>query len=191
MAYYGIMWCNVACIWKKTKNTNGRIYLSITDSYYDKEKKTSRSKTIESIGYLDELEKQYKDPIAHFQKRVEYLRLEKSEKQIPVNFSFSASDKLSIGDAVRKNFGYAALSKIYHELEIHKFLINRQRNSKEQYDANTILKMLVYSRILAPASKKHPLRTVDISLKKQTTLLMMFTVALRFLKNTGKTFRYG
>ena len=139
---------------KKTKNANGRIYLSITDSYYDKEKKTSRSKTIESIGYLDELEKQYKDPIAHFQKRVEELRLEKSEKQTPVNFSFSVSDKLSIGDDFRKNFGYAALSKIYHELEIHKFLTNRQRNSKEQYDANTIMKMLVYSRILAPASKK-------------------------------------
>ena len=139
---------------KKTKNANGRIYLSITDSYYDKEKKTSRSKTIESIGYLDELEKQYKDPIAHFQKRVEELRLEKSEKQTQVNFSFSASDKLSIGDDFRKNFGYAALSKIYHELEIHKFLINRQRNSKEQYDANTIMKMLVYSRVLAPASKK-------------------------------------
>lgn len=139
---------------KKTKNANGRIYLSITDSYYDKEKKTSRSKTIESIGYLDELEKQYKDPIAHFQKRVEELRLEKSEKQAPVSFSFSVSDKLSMGDDFRKNFGYAALSKIYHELEIHKFLINRQRNSKEQYDANTIMKMLVYSRILAPASKK-------------------------------------
>ena len=66
---------------KKTKNANGRIYLSITDSYYDKEKKTSRSKTIESIGYLDELEKQYKDPIAHFQKRVEELRLENQKNR--------------------------------------------------------------------------------------------------------------
>ena len=49
---------------KKT-NRNDRIYLSITDSYYDKQKKTSRSKTIESLGYLDDLEKIYDDPIAH------------------------------------------------------------------------------------------------------------------------------
>ena len=40
------------------------------------------------------------------------------------------------------------------ELELDKFLNNRQRHTKESYDANTILKMLVYSRILAPASKK-------------------------------------
>ena len=139
---------------KKAKQRNGRIYLSITDSYYDKQKKVSRSKTIEPIGYLDELEKLYDDPIAHFTKRVEQLREEKKIKQAPINFTFFNTDRLCIGDNLRKNFGYAALSKIYHELEIDRFLINKQRHSKESYDANTIMKMLVYSRILAPASKK-------------------------------------
>ena len=43
---------------------------------------------------------------------------------------------------------------IYHELELDKFLNNRQRHSKGSYAANTIMKMLVYSRILASASKK-------------------------------------
>lgn len=139
---------------KQTKNRNGRIYLSITDGYYDREKKTSRSKTIESLGWLDELEKQYDDPIAHFQKRVAQLKQEKKVRKAPINFTFYDSDHLCIGDDFRKNFGYAALSKIYHELGIHTFLINRQRHSKEEYDANTIMKMLVYARLLAPASKK-------------------------------------
>lgn len=139
---------------KKTKRPNGRIFLSITDSYYDKQKKTSRSKTIESLGYLDDLEKQYPDPIAHFSKRVEELRKEKQNKQAPVNFSFYDSDHLCINDDFRKNFGYTALSKIYHELGIHTFLNHRQRHSKEEYNANTIMKMLVFSRLLAPASKK-------------------------------------
>ena len=49
---------------KKTPNLNGRIRLSIVDTYYDKAKKCSRQKTIESIGWLDELEKKYNDPIA-------------------------------------------------------------------------------------------------------------------------------
>lgn len=42
---------------KKTPNRNGRIRLSIVDTYYDKQKKSTRQKTIESIGYLDDLEK--------------------------------------------------------------------------------------------------------------------------------------
>ncbi|XCP85907.1 hypothetical protein ABXS75_03645 [Roseburia hominis] len=139
---------------KKTPNPKGRIRLSIVDSYYDKEKKYARQKTIESLGWLDELEKQYDDPIAHFTKRVEQLKAEKKARQAPINFTFFDSDRLCVGDDFRKNFGYAALSKIYHELGIHTFLINRQRHSKEQYDANTIMKMLVYSRLLFPASKK-------------------------------------
>lgn len=139
---------------KKTPNSHGRIRLSIVDTYYDKAKKCSRQKTVESIGWLDELEKQYEDPIAHFTKRVAELNEEKQKKQAPIHFTFYDSDRLCIGDDLRKNFGYAALSRIYHELGIHTFLTNRQRHSKEQYDANAIMKMLVYSRLLFPASKR-------------------------------------
>lgn len=139
---------------KKTPNLHGRIRLSIVDNYYDKIKKCSRQKTVESIGWLDELEKKYDDPIAHFSKRVEQLNEEKKNKQAPIQFSFYDTDRLCVGDNLRKNFGHAALSQIYHELGIHTFLINRQRHSKEQYDVNAIMKMLVYSRLLFPASKK-------------------------------------
>lgn len=140
---------------RKTKTASGRIYLAIVDSYYDKQRKMSRSKTIESLGYLDDLEKRFDDPIAHFQKKVEELKAKKNARQAPINFTFYDSDRLCTTDtSLRKNFGYAALSKIYHELQIDKFLINRQRHSKEEYDANTIMKMLVYSRLLSPASKK-------------------------------------
>ena len=102
-----------------------------------------RQKTVESIGWLDELEKQYEDPIAHFTKRAAELNAEKQKKQAPIHFTFYDSDRLCIGDDLRKNFGYSALSRIYHELGIHTFLTNRQRHSKEQYDANAIMKMLV------------------------------------------------
>ena len=139
---------------KKTPNKSGRINLAIVDGYYDKATKKTKHKVIESLGYLDELEKQYDDPIDYFTKRAKKLTEEKKSRQAPINFTFYDSDRLCVGDNLRKNFGYAALSKIYHELELDKFLNNRQRHTKESYDANTILKMLVYSRILAPASKK-------------------------------------
>ena len=139
---------------KKTPNKSGRINLAIVDGYYDKATKKTKHKVIESLGYLDELEKQYDDPIDYFTKRAKKLTEEKKARQAPINFTFYDSDRLCVGDNLRKNFGYAALSKIYHELELDKFLNNRQRHTKESYDANTILKMLVYYRILAPASKK-------------------------------------
>ena len=139
---------------KKTPSKSGRINLAIVDGYYDKATKKTKHKVIESLGYLDELEKQYDDPIDYFTKRAKQLTEEKKSGQAPIHFTFYDSDRLCIGDNLRKNFGYAALSKIYHELELDKFLNNRQRHSKESYDANTIMKTLVYSRILAPASKK-------------------------------------
>lgn len=127
----------------------------------------SRSKTVESLGYLDDLQKQYDDPVAHFQKYVNQLKAAKKEKRASIDLSFYDSDRLCTSDtALRKNFGYAALSQIYHELEINKFLVNRQRHTKEQYDANTIMKMLVYSRLLFPASKKSSYEKREVFFEK-------------------------
>ena len=56
------------------------VFFRQNDTYYNKAKKCSRQKTIESIGWLNELEKQYDDPIAHFQKRVEQLKADKSRQ---------------------------------------------------------------------------------------------------------------
>ena len=86
---------------KKTPNPQGRIRLSIVDTYYDKVKKCSRQKTVESIGWLDELEKQFDDPISHFTKRVAELNREKKEKQAPIHFTFCDSDRLCVNENLR------------------------------------------------------------------------------------------
>lgn len=52
---------------KKTPKPKGT-YLAITESYYDKEKKATRQKTIMGLGYLEELRKEFPDPIAYFEK---------------------------------------------------------------------------------------------------------------------------
>lgn len=146
---------------KKTPSSNGRIRLSIVDTYYDKTKKTTRQKTIESIGFLDELEKEYDDPIAHFQLRVEQLRIQKQEKKASLIFEFSPNDKIKKNMSLRKNFGYAAASFVYHTLGIHTFLTNRQRHAKMKYNANHIMELLVYSRLLYPSSKKKAFENKD------------------------------
>lgn len=140
---------------KKVKNKKtGRIYLSIVQSYRDNSSNYPKSTTIKSLGYLDELERQYDDPITYFNKEITRMNEQNAISNSPLTFTIGKDERISTDYTNRKNFGYTALSKIYHELEIDKFLINRQRHLKEDYDANAIMKLLVFSRLLYPASKK-------------------------------------
>ena len=139
---------------KKTPQKNGRIFLSIVDGYYDKKKGYSRQVTIEKLGYLDELKKQYEDPIEFFSQKVYELKTIKAERKAAVSVTFFPEDKIASDIVYRKNFGHTVFSQIYHELEINKFLINRQRSTRMDFDTNNIMKLLVFSRLLNPASKK-------------------------------------
>lgn len=140
---------------KKSFNTKtGRTYLAIVHGYRDEKTGKPKTKTIQSIGYLDELLQEYPDPIAHFTTIAKAMDEERLQDNASYQFSIHKNDSLEIGSSNRKNFGYFALSKIYHDLGIHTFLTNRQRHTKDEYDADTIMKLLVYSRLLKPASKK-------------------------------------
>ncbi len=138
---------------KSTNRKSGRTYLSVVESYYDKASKSSRTKTIESLGYLDELLEHYDDPIAHFSAYVDELK-ERESNEKAFTLEFSADEKLEVGTNLRKNFGHVVLSSIYHELGIDRFLISRQRSTKIKANTNDIMKLLVFSRLLSPGSKK-------------------------------------
>lgn len=139
---------------KNLNKKTGRTYLSIVHNYRDKETKTTRAKVIKSLGYLDDLEKEFDDPIAYFTEEAKRLDEKRIAGNAPISFTIARDEIISNDSVNRKNFGYAALSKIYHELGLHTFLINRQRHSNEEYDANSIMKMLVFSRLINPCSKK-------------------------------------
>ncbi len=68
----------------------------------------STGRTVKSLGYLDELEKEYD----------------------------------------------AAILKIYHELGLHRFFNNRAGNENFKFNTNSILILLIVSRLLSPGSKK-------------------------------------
>jgi len=53
---------------KKSKyKKTGRTFLSIAHNFWDNVTKKSKTKTVQKLGYLDELKKKYDDPIAHFE----------------------------------------------------------------------------------------------------------------------------
>jgi len=139
---------------KSINKKTGRTYLSIVHSYWNSQEKKNRSTVIKSIGYLDDLEKEHSDPIAFFTQEAIEMESQRLKDNSDYSFSIKKSESLPIGTTNRKNFGYVAFSKIYHELGIHTFLTNRQRHSKEVYDADSVMKMLVFLRLLSPSSKK-------------------------------------
>ncbi len=151
---------------KLFNSKTGRTYLSIVQSYRDKDSKKTRAKTIESLGYLDELEKQYENPIAFFQEKIKQMNALQAAEKYDVTLRIGSEERIQMNAVNRKNFGYAALSKIYHDLGLHTFLVNRQRHSKEEYDANSIMKLLVFSRLLYPASKKKTYENKEVFFEK-------------------------
>ena len=135
-------------------NNKGRKYLSIVQGYRDPVTKKVRHKTVKSLGYLDDLAKEHEDPIAHFKAVVEEMNKKAALEKEPVKLDIDPQETLTEGPANRKNIGYAALSKLYHELGLHIFFYNNSRSFKSEFNTNNIMKLLVFSRILAPASKK-------------------------------------
>lgn len=65
---------------------------------------------------------------------------------MPISIKINKNEKLIEGTNNRKNFGYSALSKIYHELEIDKFLISKFKNRNvSEFKINNIMKLLVFA----------------------------------------------
>ncbi len=64
----------------KEKRKNGT-NLCIVQSYRDPITKVSKTKRIMNVGYLEDLQKQYDDPIAHFQEVAKQMTEEYSTNE--------------------------------------------------------------------------------------------------------------
>lgn len=137
---------------KTYSKKTGRTYLSIVQGYRDNEGR-SKQKTVQKVGYLDELEKEYDDPIAHFTKVAAAMDKERqTTKNVTVTMDMDSQvDRNSVN---RKNYGYLVFSKIYHELDIHRFLKNARRHANFMFNTDAIMRLLVYTRLLYPGSKR-------------------------------------
>ncbi|WP_373657541.1 IS1634 family transposase ISSeq4 [Sporomusa acidovorans DSM 3132] len=133
----------------KQSISNGKIYLSFVQGYRADGK--VKQKTIEKLGYLDDLKKSYDDPIAHFKSIAKERNLaDTSERSIEV----SLNRRLESNTSTRKNLGYAIAKRIYSLLGINKFLQNKQKHLTIEYNLNSIFSLLTFNRFLFPSSKK-------------------------------------
>ena len=137
---------------KKNSTKNGRILLTFTKAYREGGKNKQRN--IETIGYLDELEKIYDDPLAHFREIARQRTKEEALETQPVHIELDPVTRIEEGERGLRNLGYVAFEKIYHELGIHAFFKNQQRRQKMEFNLNALFRLLVYSRLIDPGSKK-------------------------------------
>ncbi len=141
----------------KTITAKGVPRLYIYETYYEKDPTTGkprvRSKMIESLGRLDELKKKYDDPVAHFKAVCQQRTSEKKENR-NVSLSIDLDTQMDVREDDLKNVGYGILKELYKELELDKFWNWKTRGLSIKYSIDQIFRLLVFSRVLYPGSKK-------------------------------------
>jgi len=149
----------VVCMFvKKSWNKNGRVLLSIAHGYSIDGH--TRHRTIEHLGYLDDLQKIYDDPIAHFKEVAKQKTLEYNEEE-KIDLHITSNKKLETNKKYRKNLGYIFPKKIYDELEIGNFFQKVQRKVNSEFSLTSIFKLLLFNRIVCPSSKRKAFEAKD------------------------------
>lgn len=181
----------------------GKIYLSFVQGYRDENGKV-KQKTIEKLGYLEDLKKLYDDPIQHFK---EIAKQKRNEEVTEITIKNINTQKINKG-CIQKNLGYCILKSIYKELKIDSFLNSKQKNLNIDYKLNDIFSLLVFSRILYPSSKKETYKNKNIyfdkfdfseddmyraltylkSYKDEIELLLWNNTKEKYNRDTSKTF---
>ncbi len=108
---------------------------------------------IESLGRLDELQKKYDDPVAHFKQVAAEKTLENKQSKT-VSVAIDTTQKLTENEDNLKNVGYGIFKELYKQLELDKFWNWKCSNLSLDYSIDKIFRLLVFSRLLFPASKK-------------------------------------
>ena len=142
---------------KVTKQKNGRINLTFVEGYRDPLTKKNKHKVIKNLGYVDEYLDLYEDPIAHFRAvaRKKTAEMKENEAKKEINLGIVCEDEpMEVDEDSMYNIGFLPLSSIYHELKLDQFLINRQRSKSIDFSLNDVMQLLVYTRIIAPGSKR-------------------------------------
>ncbi len=129
------------------------IYLAIQEGYYDSATKKNRTRIVQSLGYLDALKKEYDDPIAFFSQKAKEMTAQKKQEKSAC-LTINTAEKMEVLTDDIRNVGYGVLKQLYKSLEIDKFWNWKTRNLSIEFSVDKIFRLLVFSRILIPASKK-------------------------------------
>lgn len=136
---------------KKKKGT----YLQMYDSYWDKEKKESRTKSVMAFGYVEELiSDELPDPVTYYKDFVTKKNEERAallaERSRPRAFS----------SIVENNVGHFLLHSLLTELNVKETVDILASQMRFQFSVYDMLAQLIYARVIAPCSKSKTVSSV-------------------------------
>lgn len=127
---------------------------------YRKEDGKNATKNVERLGTLADLKSRFgeDDPIGGAKKYIAELTAAEKEANRKVLVEYSPTTPIAKGEQRLYNGGYLFLQKIYYELGLDYICKKIAKKHKlVQYDLNSILSMLIYTRVLDPKSKRSSL----------------------------------
>lgn len=160
---------------KIPEKKSGRTYLTIVRSVWKNGR--SHKRTVKSLGYVDELEKVYPDPIAHFTKVVKEMSEKEKTAKTELTMTFAVGETMDFDANNRKNIGYMPFSHLYRELKIDAFFRNRQRSLNVDFKLDHIFRLLIFGRLVFPGSKRKRTSGVRRCLRKAPLVWMTCTAA--------------
>ena len=146
---------------KVTKSKNAAS-LYVIKSVYNSKTQSNSSKIVEKLGTEIELREKLNgaDPYEWAKEYIKRLNEEEKEQTRKILVPFEQSKIISKGEQRSFNGGYLFLQKIYNELKLNKICKDISQKYKFDFDLNSILSRLIYSRVIFPSSK---LATYELS----------------------------
>ena len=128
----------------KKATLKGRTYLSIVESFYNREKKGTAHRTHKSLGSVEtHMANGMDDPIAVFQKEVDELNQKKHYE----------GERMISSTSPLCHLGYFPLKSIMERLDIKKYVDYFKLTTDFGFDLYELLSSLVYARSVNPCSK--------------------------------------
>lgn len=138
---------------KRDKKKNGRVYLSVTESYRNAEG-VQRNRVVRSLGYLDDLEREWGPGALE---RCEAIRdemtAEARERTAPQALTIHPAEKVDMRADNRKNIGVAVPLAYYNMLGVERAIRNACRGRRIGFDCNAAMRLLVADRLFDRSSK--------------------------------------
>ena len=136
---------------KKKKGT----YLQMYESYWDKEKKQSRTKSIAAFGYVEDLiSDELPDPVTYYKEFVQQKNQERAASLA------EETRPRAFGSPAEIYAGHFLLHSLLAELKVRDTIDILASQMRFQFSVYDMMAQLIYSRVLCPCSKSKTVSSV-------------------------------
>lgn len=131
----------------KQTRQNGKVYLQIAETTYNKTTKKSSNKCYQKLGFLSELTSEnIPDPISFYKAKIKTMNKAFADKK-------EANKRKKIGDEPTRNFGYFIVKNMWNTLNLTNLMEPMKFTNDFTYPIHQLIEALTYARIVCPCSK--------------------------------------